>query len=80
MSVPTQIVPTLTILEDEGEFTVGVGGRDNAAGLARAIVPLGREFGGKETADYHPDGHQRCISSMRGHRNPRSQVQSAPSP
>jgi hypothetical protein len=48
MSTPTQIVPTLTILEDEGEFTVRVGGQENAAGLAQAIVPLLAKLGARK--------------------------------
>jgi hypothetical protein len=40
VSSPVQIVPTLTILEDEGEFTVRVGSQGNAAAIAQAVVPL----------------------------------------
>jgi hypothetical protein len=40
VSAPIQIVPTLIILEDEGEFTVRVGGQTNAAQIAQAVVPL----------------------------------------
>ncbi len=48
MSAPIQIVPTLTLLEDDGEFTVRVGGQENAAGLAQAIVPLLAKLGARK--------------------------------
>lgn len=40
MSEPTQLVPTLTIIEDAGEFTVRVGAQDNAKQIAQKVVPL----------------------------------------
>lgn len=43
---PVQIVPTLTILEDEGEFTVRVGSQANAASLAQSLVPVIAKLGG----------------------------------
>jgi hypothetical protein len=46
VSEAVQIVPTLTILEDEGEFTVRVGNQANAAGLAQALVPVISKLGG----------------------------------
>lgn len=46
MSEAVQIVPTLTILEDDGEFTVRVGNQANAAGLAQALVPVISKLGG----------------------------------
>ena len=68
MSVPTQIVPTLTILEDEGEFTVRVGGQQNAQKIAQSIVPLLAGLGARklllitpmDTKVYKFDGNQQA--------------------
>ena len=79
MSVPTQIVPTLTILEDEGEFTVRVGGQDNAAGLAQAIVPLLAKLGAKKLLIITPMDTKVYKFDAQAPKPQESGVQSAPS-
>lgn len=48
VSEPIQIIPTLTILEDDGEFTVRVGGQANAQRLAQAIIPIISSVGARK--------------------------------